>query len=125
MNNWGLKAKESLFIMGKSEPKAEFKSQDKNKSKGKSKDVVVKPAKLVRMANLCVISGHSVNGVAEIHSEIVKKEVFSDFYEMWPEKFQNKTNGVTPRRWIRFCNPELSKVITKLEQNIGFLRLNF
>lgn len=96
-----------------SEPKAELKSQDKNKSKSKSKDMVVKPATLVRMANLCVISGHSVNGVAEIHSEIVKKEVFSDFYEMWPEKFQNKTNGVTPRRWIRFCNPELSKVITK------------
>ena len=49
--------------------------------------MVVKPAKLVRMANLCVIDGHSVNGVVEIHSEIVKKEVFNDFYQMWPEKF--------------------------------------
>ncbi|KAJ8548001.1 hypothetical protein K7X08_021237 [Anisodus acutangulus] len=68
---------------------------------------------MVRMANLCVVSGHAVNGVAEIHSEIVKKEVFNEFYELWPEKFQNKTNGVTPRRWLSFCNPELSEIITK------------
>ncbi|KAH7425846.1 hypothetical protein KP509_11G073600 [Ceratopteris richardii] len=68
---------------------------------------------MVRMANLCVIAGHTVNGVAAIHSEIVKNEVFNDFYKIWPNKFQNKTNGVTPRRWLYFCNPELSKVITK------------
>ncbi|XP_057421638.1 alpha-1,4 glucan phosphorylase L-2 isozyme, chloroplastic/amyloplastic-like isoform X2 [Lotus japonicus] len=68
---------------------------------------------MVRMANLCVVGGFSVNGVAEIHSEIVKEEVFNAFYKFWPEKFQNKTNGVTPRRWIRFCNPNLSKIITK------------
>ncbi|KAL5826292.1 hypothetical protein ACOSQ4_018089 [Xanthoceras sorbifolium] len=68
--------------------------------------------KMVRMANLCVAGGYAVNGVAEIHSEIVKNEVFNDFYQLWPEKFQNKTNGVTPRRWIRFCNPDLSKIIT-------------
>ncbi|PRQ40679.1 putative glycogen phosphorylase [Rosa chinensis] len=69
--------------------------------------------KMVRMANLCIAGGHAVNGVAEIHSEIVKNEVFNDFYKLWPEKFQNKTNGVTPRRWIRFCNPDLSRLITK------------
>ncbi|KAG2715560.1 hypothetical protein I3760_03G084100 [Carya illinoinensis] len=68
--------------------------------------------KMVRMANLCVVGGHAVNGVAEIHSEIVKEEVFNAFFKLWPEKFQNKTNGVTPRRWIRYCNPELSKIIT-------------
>lgn len=72
-----------------------------------------KPAATVRMANLCVIAGHKVNGVAAIHSKIVIDEVFNDFYKLWPEKFQNKTNGVTPRRWLSFCNPELSAVITK------------
>ncbi|KAJ6926849.1 hypothetical protein NC651_011064 [Populus alba x Populus x berolinensis] len=71
-----------------------------------------KPPKMVRMANLAVVGGHAVNGVAEIHSEIVKDEVFNAFYKLWPDKFQNKTNGVTPRRWIHFCNPGLSKIVT-------------
>eukprot|EP01018_Ginkgo_biloba_P011047 Gb_26799 [translate_table: standard] len=96
------------------EKKSDLKLEEEaKKPKNNSKDVVSAPPKLVRMANLCVIAGHSVNGVAEIHSKIVKEEVFNDFYQMWPDKFQNKTNGVTPRRWIRFCNPELSRVITK------------
>jgi starch phosphorylase len=54
-----------------------------------------------------------VNGVAELHSNILKRELFSDFYSLWPDKFQNKTNGVTPRRWLKFCSPELSSIITK------------
>ncbi|XP_068334596.1 alpha-1,4 glucan phosphorylase L isozyme, chloroplastic/amyloplastic-like [Pyrus communis] len=85
----------------------------KKREKEKKKKVVVEPPKLVRMANLCVVGGHAVNGVAEIHSEIVKDEVFNSFYKLWPNKFQNKTNGVTPRRWIRFCNPDLSNIIKK------------
>jgi starch phosphorylase len=68
---------------------------------------------VVRMAHLCVVSAHTVNGVAELHSDILKKELFSDFFSLWPKKFQNKTNGVTPRRWLRFCSPELSAIITK------------
>lgn len=68
---------------------------------------------VVRMANLCVVSSHTVNGVAMLHSNILKDELFQDYFSLWPEKFQNKTNGITPRRWLRFCNPELSAIITK------------
>lgn len=68
---------------------------------------------VVRMANLCVISAHTVNGVAQLHSDILKSELFVDYVSIWPAKFQNKTNGITPRRWLRFCNPELSDIISK------------
>jgi len=71
------------------------------------------PAPMVRMANLCCIAGFAINGVAAIHSEIVRTFTFKDFAELYPEKFQNKTNGVTPRRWLAFCNPQLSGVITE------------
>ncbi|KAL7190587.1 hypothetical protein ACSBR2_022798 [Camellia fascicularis] len=91
----------------------ESKEEGMQKQKKVDLEPITKPPQMVRMANLCVAGGHAVNGVAEIHSEIVKDEVFNEFYQMWPEKFQNKTNGVTPRRWIRFCNPDLSNIITK------------
>ncbi|KAJ9146757.1 hypothetical protein P3X46_028987 [Hevea brasiliensis] len=68
---------------------------------------------VVRMANLCVVSSHTVNGVAQLHSDILKSELFADYVSIWPKKFQNKTNGITPRRWLRFCSPELSNIITK------------
>jgi starch phosphorylase len=67
----------------------------------------------IRMAHLAIIGSHATNGVAAIHSDLVKTEVFPEFYELWPERFQNKTNGVTPRRWINQANPGLSAVITK------------
>ncbi|HVJ09409.1 MAG TPA: glycogen/starch/alpha-glucan phosphorylase [Acidisarcina sp.] len=68
--------------------------------------------KFVRMANLATIGSHAVNGVAELHSDLLKKTILRDFYEMTPEKFLNVTNGVTPRRWIALSNPELSELIT-------------
>ena len=64
------------------------------------------------MANLSVYVGTYVNGVAEIHSQILKDDLFKDWYAAFPERFQNKTNGITPRRWVGLCNPELSKLIT-------------
>ncbi|XP_025872179.1 glycogen phosphorylase, brain form isoform X2 [Vulpes vulpes] len=69
--------------------------------------------KRINMAHLCVIGSHVVNGVARIHSEIVKQSVFKDFYELEPEKFQNKTNGITPRRWLLLCNPGLADTIVE------------
>ena len=63
------------------------------------------------MANLSVYVGSYVNGVAEIHSQILKDDLFHDWYQVFPERFQNKTNGVTPRRWLGLCNPELSQLI--------------
>ena len=67
----------------------------------------------VRMANLCVVGTSSVNGVAELHTEILKKTLFRDFYELWPEKFHNVTNGITPRRWLLKANPSLSQLISE------------
>ena len=63
------------------------------------------------MANLSIYVGSYVNGVAEIHSQILKDDVFRQWYEAFPERFQNKTNGVTPRRWMGLCNPELTQMI--------------
>ncbi|NJR59578.1 MAG: glycogen/starch/alpha-glucan phosphorylase [Cyanobacteria bacterium CRU_2_1] len=66
----------------------------------------------VRMANLACIGSHAINGVAELHSELLKQTVLHDFYEMYPEKFTNVTNGVTPRRFMVLSNPRLSNLIT-------------
>ena len=66
----------------------------------------------VRMAYLAIVGSYSVNGVAELHSKLLQQGLFHDFYQLWPEKFNNKTNGVTPRRWLAACNPELAELIT-------------
>jgi glycogen phosphorylase len=67
----------------------------------------------VRMAHLACVGSHAINGVATLHTELLKRTVLKDFYEMWPQKFSNKTNGVTPRRWMVLSNPKLSQLITE------------
>ncbi|GJM20932.1 MAG: alpha-1,4 glucan phosphorylase [Planctomycetota bacterium] len=67
----------------------------------------------VRMAHLAIVGSHSVNGVAELHSELVKSDLVPDFHELWPERFNNKTNGVTQRRWLHQCNPGLRDLINE------------
>lgn len=67
--------------------------------------------RMVRMGNLSVIGSNKVNGVAEVHSKLVKSDLFPEFDALWPEKLTNVTNGVTPRRWLKYCNPELSTLI--------------
>ena len=69
--------------------------------------------KQVRMANLCILGSHSVNGVSELHSELIVKSLVPDFAELWPQKFNNKTNGVAPRRWLMKANPLLTDLISQ------------
>jgi starch phosphorylase len=68
--------------------------------------------KWVRMAHLATVGSHAVNGVAALHTELLKRGVLRDFYELYPERFHNVTNGVTPRRWMAGCNPDLTQLIT-------------
>ncbi|MFM8809106.1 MAG: glycogen/starch/alpha-glucan phosphorylase, partial [Chthoniobacterales bacterium] len=71
---------------------------------------------MVRMGHLSVVGSHSVNGVAAIHTALIKSDLFPDFHALWPKKINNKTNGITPRRWLLGCNPRLADLITR---NIG------
>jgi starch phosphorylase len=66
----------------------------------------------VRMAHVAIVGSHAVNGVAELHSELLQRDLLSDFYSLWPGRFGNKTNGVTPRRWMVLSNPRLAKLLT-------------
>lgn len=71
------------------------------------------PEQQVRMAYLAIVGSFSVNGVAALHSRLLRQGLFKDFSELWPHKFNNKTNGITPRRWIVHCNPKLTGLITE------------
>ena len=69
-------------------------------------------ARQIRMAHLACVGSHAINGVAALHTQLLKADVLKDFFELWPQKFSNKTNGVTPRRWIALSNPKLTRLIT-------------
>lgn len=73
--------------------------------------IVSQHPRMIRMAHLAVVGSFSVNGVAELHTELLRTRVLTDFAEMFPDRFNNKTNGVTPRRWIQYSNPELTELI--------------
>ena len=75
--------------------------------------IAEQPERAVRMAHLATVAGFKVNGVAELHSQLLAQKVLSDFAQLWPHKFTNVTNGVTPRRFVRMSNPELSGLITE------------
>lgn len=93
------------------------KCQEELAAKGVSEDMKAKmriiDGNVVHMARLATYAGTYVNGVAKLHTEILKDDVLKEWYQVYPERFQNKTNGITQRRWLGLCNPELSAMITE------------
>jgi starch phosphorylase len=71
------------------------------------------------MAHLACVGSHAINGVAALHTELLKRGALHDFYELWPDKFTSKTNGITPRRWLLQCNPRLSQLISETIGRVG------
>lgn len=101
-------------IIKKLDKKLKKKLSKLGVSKSDAEKMYIIQDKRVHMAYLAVFCAKYVNGVAEIHTEILKDSVLKSWYEVYPEKFQNKTNGITQRRWLYLCNPELSSLITEL-----------
>ena len=95
---------------------ARFRKEMKSLKKTVSPSLCIILDGRVHMAELALYASHAVNGVAELHSEILKKDLFAEWYSIYPERFQNKTNGITQRRWLGLCNTELCKMI---ESKIG------
>ncbi|HET7435223.1 MAG TPA: glycogen/starch/alpha-glucan phosphorylase [Thermoanaerobaculia bacterium] len=89
-------------------------SSPNDEAKVKRMSIIDDASQRVRMANLAVVGSHSVNGVAQLHSDILKKSIFREFDELYPKRFNNKTNGITPRRWLLDANPELSSLIDEV-----------
>ena len=90
---------------------ARFRKEMKQAGKELSPALCIIEGRRVHMAWLATYGSHAINGVAELHSEILKKDVFAAWYQLYPERFQNKTNGITQRRWLGLCNPELCDLI--------------
>lgn len=103
-----------LDIIKKIDKKLKRELKTKNVSKETAEKMMIIQDKRIHMAYLAVFCSKYVNGVAKIHTEILKNDVLKDWYRLFPGKFQNKTNGITQRRWLLLCNRELSALITKL-----------
>ncbi|MDO5724863.1 MAG: glycogen/starch/alpha-glucan phosphorylase [Tissierellia bacterium] len=99
---------------------AEFRWRGINETKIDQMKII--DGNIVKMANLGIYMSHTINGVAKLHTEILKNEVLATWNDYFPEKFQNKTNGITPRRWLKLSNPELSDFITELNGNDEWLK---
>lgn len=103
-----------LDIIKKIDKKLKKALKDRNVEKETAEKMMIIQDKRIHMAYLAVFCSKYVNGVAKIHTEILKNDVLKDWYELFPGKFQNKTNGITQRRWLLLCNRELSALITEL-----------
>lgn len=99
---------------------------DEFKNKGLSEEKInnmkIINGDLIHMAWLAIYGTHTINGVASLHTDILKNQELKDWYELYPEKFQNKTNGITPRRWLALSNPELTSFLTDLLETKGFIK---
>ena len=103
-----------LEIIKEIDRRFRLESKAKNYDDKKIEHLAICSDGVVKMANLAIHTSIKVNGVARLHTEILKHETLKDFYELYPNKFLNKTNGITPRRWLLYSNPELSELITEL-----------